>query len=552
MASLLVTSVLAICFILCSGVKVDIRRESFHRGKNVFCAQLQCTENISENITEDTQMSALVNMSVYRTSESEGKILVASILGADSRVIDYKVPGVLIDGKMSKHDGELMLYLSNPPLCHTAIFKCEVYFSNMTGEVGVEEEKTESTTTKKKRKSDLVMSLKAKTIDYVRTVDTMADFLKSFEDPEKLKGADMSMSLQMSHSDGDEYMKDTILSTTDLTDSHKQIFFSNDMGSFNTRFNNLTTVVKENLQVMNNRMSSIEDSVLKFIAISEGNETSQLVGLSNKTGQDAILNTVAAEFKEQMQLMNDRFRNLEDKLNLAIKISESNQTSNLALIPNTDQKMKDVIISCPLVGTKEMCKRNYNTSLPNRYSILLNETKLTLCDTKTDLGGWILIQRRISGDVDFSRKWNDYKDGFGSIAGDFWLGNKWISWLTMEGFNEMRIDMSYNGSSYHIVYRHFTVQNEVGFYRMTYSTSSGNIVDNLSYHNGMKFATVDRDNNYCAASYTGGWWYDHCYSVVLNGIWGSVKKGLGIHWFNITGNTNSLDFVEMKVRKLRE
>lgn len=116
----------------------------------------------------------------------------------------------------------------------------------------------------------------------------------------------------------------------------------------------------------------------------------------------------------------------------------------------------------------------------------------------------------------------------------------------------MRIDMSYNGSSYHAVYRHFMLQNEVGFYRMTYSTFSGNTKDELSYHNGMKFSTIDRDNIHkCAEAFKGGWWYDHCYGVELNGIWGSVESGLGINWDNITGTKNSLDFVEMKVRKPR-
>jgi len=44
------------------------------------------------------------------------------------------------------------------------------------------------------------------------------------------------------------------------------------------------------------------------------------------------------------------------------------------------------------------------------------------CDTVTDGGGWLVIQRRKDGSEDFNRFWWEYEMGFGSLSGEFWYG----------------------------------------------------------------------------------------------------------------------------------
>uniref|UniRef100_A0A3B1JUT6 Fibrinogen C domain containing 1 n=1 Tax=Astyanax mexicanus TaxID=7994 RepID=A0A3B1JUT6_ASTMX len=63
------------------------------------------------------------------------------------------------------------------------------------------------------------------------------------------------------------------------------------------------------------------------------------------------------------------------------------------------------------------------------------------CDMTTDGGGWTVIQRREDGSINFYRDWAAYREGFGKITGEHWLGLKRINILTIQANYELRIDL---------------------------------------------------------------------------------------------------------------
>ncbi|XP_036621467.1 fibrinogen alpha chain-like [Trichosurus vulpecula] len=201
------------------------------------------------------------------------------------------------------------------------------------------------------------------------------------------------------------------------------------------------------------------------------------------------------------------------------------------------------------------------------------------CDQETSLGGWLLIQQRSDGSLNFNRTWQDYKRGFGKVnakgEGEFWLGNEYLHLLTQRE-SVLRVELEdWDGNEVYAEYN-VHVGSEAEGYVLRISSYEGTAGDALiegsveegteyTSHANMKFSTFDQDNDQweenCAEMYGGGWWYNNCQGANLNGIYypgGSYDPRdnspyeieNGVVWIPFRGSDYSLRTVRMKIRPL--
>ncbi|KAF6728592.1 Angiopoietin-4 [Oryzias melastigma] len=174
-------------------------------------------------------------------------------------------------------------------------------------------------------------------------------------------------------------------------------------------------------------------------------------------------------------------------------------------------------------------------------------------------GIWTVIQKRTGGAVAFDREWAAYKNGFGFISRDHWLGLEKISAMTKSKRWKLRVDLwDFEGGSAYAEYEDFRVGDESTNYRLSVGRYRGTAGDAIrgAYHgvdqNGFGFSTIDRDNDgcdpclfgdvaveSCTSFERGGWWYSKCGSANLNGHWYPEGENIGwlsgLHWLTWKG-----------------
>ncbi|XP_033845370.2 angiopoietin-related protein 2 [Periophthalmus magnuspinnatus] len=187
-----------------------------------------------------------------------------------------------------------------------------------------------------------------------------------------------------------------------------------------------------------------------------------------------------------------------------------------------------------------------------------NKLMQAWCDMRHDPGGWTIILRRQDGSVNFFRNWETYKQGFGNINGEYWLGLENIYSLTNQGNYKLLVTLEdWSGRKTFAEYASFRIEPESQSYRLRIGRYHGNAGDSLTWHNGKQFTTLDRDHDAytgnCAHYQKGGWWYNACAHSNLSGVWyrgGHYRSRYqdGVYWAEFRGGAYSLKKVTMMIR----
>ncbi|KAH8298508.1 hypothetical protein KR044_008955 [Drosophila immigrans] len=117
------------------------------------------------------------------------------------------------------------------------------------------------------------------------------------------------------------------------------------------------------------------------------------------------------------------------------------------------------------------------------------------CDEDSHGGGWTIVLRREDGSVDFYRFWQQYKNGFGNVNGEFFIGLQKLYAMTKELDQELLIVMEdFKGQKRYAKYNRFAIDSESNQYAMkVLGEYSGDAGDSLRGHVNQKFTSQDRE-----------------------------------------------------------
>uniref|UniRef100_A0A2M4AXH1 Putative ficolin n=1 Tax=Anopheles triannulatus TaxID=58253 RepID=A0A2M4AXH1_9DIPT len=193
-----------------------------------------------------------------------------------------------------------------------------------------------------------------------------------------------------------------------------------------------------------------------------------------------------------------------------------------------------------------------------------NETEpfKVFCEQMKYGGGWIVIQHRFDGSVDFNQNWAEYRDGFGNLDNEFWLGLEKVHQITTTRAHEIIFEIKdFKGNYGYARYDAFKIGSESNQYSLQilgkYSGTAGDSMgssESSGSSKGMKFSTKDRDNDLnsgqCAHHWESAWWFRNCAWADLNGLYKNVDDWKSINWYHFKNDKRGMSFTRIMIREM--
>ncbi|XP_058119892.1 microfibril-associated glycoprotein 4-like [Anopheles ziemanni] len=308
----------------------------------------------------------------------------------------------------------------------------------------------------------------------------------------------------------------------------------------------------EKLTKHENDINEKIDSLKKIVKTSEE---------KTRTNLEEVKNQVISKMDNMQLQLSTETKTIQEKTQTELKqLGENKKTldilthsvRNMSTLTEKSNKILEVY----LLYAGSSCR--HVSKLSHRHMIHVAENSEpfeVLCEQTKFGGGWTVIQHRFNGSVDFYRNWTEYRNGFGDVDGEFWLGLEYVHQITKNRPHELLVEVKdFHGNYGYAKYDEFEIGDKSELYVLkklgTYSGSAG---DSMTYHKNQKFSTFDRDNDLaphnCAGSHHGAWWYNKCHSSNLNGRYQNTTNDYSaMMWHRFKDDRRGLSYSRMMIR----
>uniref|UniRef100_A0A8C4YCZ9 Angiopoietin like 4 n=1 Tax=Gopherus evgoodei TaxID=1825980 RepID=A0A8C4YCZ9_9SAUR len=291
------------------------------------------------------------------------------------------------------------------------------------------------------------------------------------------------------------------------------------------------------------------------------------LGLLLRQTRESLMDAQNARVEELLQKVKQQQYKL-DKQNLQIKSLQSKVSSRGLFLTvnssgNREQRLTPANAPRRLGELQLDCQQLFlageRSSGVFQIQPLGSQPFKVYCDMTAE-GGWTVIQRRLDGSVDFDQLWEAYRNGFGDLNSDFWLGLEKTYHIVQEGRYNLSIELQdWEGNSQLIQFL-FSLGGENTAYTLSLlGPVSGELENALGDFRQLPFSTRDQDNDFkadtnCAKHLSGGWWFSTCGHANLNGkYFRSIprqrhERKQGIFWKTWKGRYYPLKSTTLKIR----
>ncbi|KAH9498174.1 hypothetical protein Btru_007887 [Bulinus truncatus] len=476
---------------LSQSLNVTFDRSPFTDGDVDYCGQLRCSVDTSVN----GNILTIISMLVSDVTSPDRPATAATISTFHQGTVQVTRSDIDVRGSISRFHSDLTVRFTNNSDCLMGSYSCELDFVNVTGQPDSLSAVVSPPNIRDLNytNAELLNELSARMSVFANTIVSKIDRLTS-ELAGKMSSLESGVTeikdnIQLIASDLEQKISELNLKlwNTDVVMNNCFALLENITSNLSTMSlslrEDLTNVkllqldIGSRLQNMTsgetqtiNNASSCSDDYMMSLARNLADMISGLsdsvgVNFSEVRGQINIANTFLETINNTKQVTNVTMNNTCSPVSGQI----SDEYIKSAL-DNVSHSLEDgfEFLRSHLQPTK--CERNMAVK-DARIVVKLRGSMFVFCDTQTDDGGWIVIQvscmydtiyktKTASGDTNFNRTFEEYRNGFGSFSGDLWLGNENLHQLTNSDTFELRIDMTFQSNKYIAHYDAILVEDE--------------------------------------------------------------------------------------------